>query len=143
MEPASCGCLGVQRPHAWHDGCGPIEYRWKPPQPRRMVKLSTPESIYRRLLDHECCRLERSVVPGVGITVALKRTVSARVTRKGYASSFNIGDLLRPHWAALAGGIVAVVVEGITNLLEPWPKVLQRVEWDRLTACPTLSNKRF
>ena len=47
--------------------------------------------------------------------------MSARVTRKGYASSFNIGDLLRPHWAALAGGIVAVVVEGITNLLEPWP----------------------
>jgi len=51
----------------------------------------------------------------------MQTAVPTRVTRKGYARSFNIGDLLRPHWAALAGGIVAVVVEGITNLLEPWP----------------------
>lgn len=34
---------------------------------------------------------------------------------------FKLGDLLRPHSAALAGGLVAVVVEGAMNLLEPWP----------------------
>ncbi len=42
-------------------------------------------------------------------------------TLKSYARSFKIWDLLKPHSAALAGGIVAVVVEGLTNLLEPWP----------------------
>jgi ATP-binding cassette subfamily B protein len=35
--------------------------------------------------------------------------------------SFKLQDLLRPHWKALAGGIVAVIGEGIVNLLEPWP----------------------
>jgi ATP-binding cassette subfamily B protein len=35
--------------------------------------------------------------------------------------SFKLLDLLRPHWKALAGGIVAVIGEGIVNLLEPWP----------------------
>jgi ATP-binding cassette, subfamily B, bacterial len=32
-----------------------------------------------------------------------------------------ITDLLRPHSKALAVGILAVIGEGITNLLEPWP----------------------
>lgn len=32
-----------------------------------------------------------------------------------------ITDLLRPHWKALAVGILAVIGEGVTNLLEPWP----------------------
>jgi subfamily B ATP-binding cassette protein MsbA len=32
-----------------------------------------------------------------------------------------IGELLKPHLPALAVGLVAVVGEGIANLLEPWP----------------------
>jgi subfamily B ATP-binding cassette protein MsbA len=36
-------------------------------------------------------------------------------------TSFKLDDLLRPHWKALAGGLVAVIGEGIVNLLEPWP----------------------
>ncbi len=34
---------------------------------------------------------------------------------------FRIGSLLWPHRAALAGGLLAVIIEGIANLLEPWP----------------------
>ena len=34
---------------------------------------------------------------------------------------FHLADLLRPHSAALAGGLAAVLVEGVMNLLEPWP----------------------
>ncbi len=32
-----------------------------------------------------------------------------------------IGVLLKPHVPALAVGLVAVVGEGVANLLEPWP----------------------
>ena len=32
-----------------------------------------------------------------------------------------IGHLLKPHAKALAIGLLAVIGEGITNLLEPWP----------------------
>ena len=39
-------------------------------------------------------------------------------TRSG---RFSIGALLRPHFAALAGGLVAVIFESLTNLLAPWP----------------------
>src|SRR5580704_15787946 len=35
--------------------------------------------------------------------------------------SFRLTPLLRPHFPALAGGILAVIGEGIANLLEPWP----------------------
>jgi subfamily B ATP-binding cassette protein MsbA len=34
---------------------------------------------------------------------------------------FRIADLLRPHYKMLAVGFLAVVGEGIANLLEPWP----------------------
>ncbi len=34
---------------------------------------------------------------------------------------FKITDLLRPHWKALTIGLLAVVGEGLANLLEPWP----------------------
>lgn len=36
-------------------------------------------------------------------------------------NSLRIADLLRPHAKALALGLLAVIGEGITNLLEPWP----------------------
>jgi ATP-binding cassette subfamily B protein len=36
-------------------------------------------------------------------------------------NSLTIADLLRPHARALAFGFLAVIGEGITNLLEPWP----------------------
>lgn len=32
-----------------------------------------------------------------------------------------ITDLLRPHWKALAVGLMAVIGEGVTDLLQPWP----------------------
>jgi subfamily B ATP-binding cassette protein MsbA len=32
-----------------------------------------------------------------------------------------VSHLLRPHWGALAGGLAAVVGEGLSNLAEPWP----------------------
>jgi ATP-binding cassette, subfamily B, bacterial len=35
--------------------------------------------------------------------------------------SLKITDLLRPHYKLLAIGVIAVVGEGVTNLLEPWP----------------------
>src|SRR5579864_2447723 len=33
----------------------------------------------------------------------------------------NIKDLLRPHFKLLMAGLVAVVGEGIADLLQPWP----------------------
>ncbi len=48
---------------------------------------------------------------------------------------FSIVDLLRPHRAALAGGILAVVGEGIVSLLEPWP--IKIVVDDVLKASPS------
>jgi subfamily B ATP-binding cassette protein MsbA len=35
--------------------------------------------------------------------------------------SLKILDLLKPHWKALTWGFLAVLGEGLTNLLEPWP----------------------
>ena len=35
--------------------------------------------------------------------------------------SLKVADLLKPHWRALTLGLVAVIGEGLTNLLEPWP----------------------
>src|SRR6266550_136076 len=35
--------------------------------------------------------------------------------------SLTIKELLRPHYKLLAIGLVAVIGEGLTNLLEPWP----------------------
>jgi len=36
-------------------------------------------------------------------------------------SSLTISDLLKPHAKALGFGLLAVIGEGVTNLLEPWP----------------------
>ena len=36
-------------------------------------------------------------------------------------SSLTISDLLKPHARALGFGLLAVIGEGVTNLLEPWP----------------------
>src|SRR6266849_5642269 len=56
-------------------------------------------------------------------------TARARSERR----QFKIIDLLRPHRRALAIGIVAVIGEGVANLLEPWPlKALRR----RRFTCP-------
>ena len=35
--------------------------------------------------------------------------------------TLTIGDLLKPHTKALAVGLIAVIGEGIVNILEPWP----------------------
>ncbi len=35
--------------------------------------------------------------------------------------TLRISDLLRPHWKALAAGLLAVIGEGCTDLLQPWP----------------------
>jgi len=35
--------------------------------------------------------------------------------------TLKIGDLLRPHWKALALGLCAVIGEGCADLLQPWP----------------------
>jgi len=35
--------------------------------------------------------------------------------------TLKIGDLLRPHWRPLAIGFVAVIGEGLADLLQPWP----------------------
>src|SRR5580698_8960944 len=37
------------------------------------------------------------------------------------SSGFKITSLLRPHWKLLAIGFIAVVGEGVANLLDPWP----------------------
>jgi ATP-binding cassette, subfamily B, bacterial len=39
----------------------------------------------------------------------------------GAARQFQITDLLKPHWKVLTVGFLAVVGEGIANLLDPWP----------------------
>lgn len=52
---------------------------------------------------------------------ASEPTVKEDSSLKSDPKKFSIRNLLWPHWAALAGGILAVVVEGIGNLLEPWP----------------------
>lgn len=43
--------------------------------------------------------------------------------------TLKIGDLLRPHWKLLSAGLLAVIGEGIADLLAPWPLkiVLDRV----------------
>jgi ATP-binding cassette, subfamily B, bacterial len=35
--------------------------------------------------------------------------------------SFIIDHLLRPHWKALSVAFVAVIIEGVTDLFDPWP----------------------
>src|SRR6202023_4211187 len=39
----------------------------------------------------------------------------------GESSRLKITDLLRPHSKLLIAGLIAVVGEGIANLLQPWP----------------------
>jgi ATP-binding cassette subfamily B protein len=41
--------------------------------------------------------------------------------REGRKKRLRISELLRPHWGALALGLLAVAGEGAANLLEPWP----------------------
>ena len=45
----------------------------------------------------------------------------ASVKQAGPSRTLRIGDLLRPHWKALSFGLLAVVGEGIADLLEPFP----------------------
>lgn len=52
---------------------------------------------------------------------ALRSLAGGSPPKRPPLRKFSIGALLRPHAAALAGGTLAIVVEGITNLLEPWP----------------------
>jgi len=35
--------------------------------------------------------------------------------------AWRVGDLLRPHWKALAAGLLAAIGEGTADLLQPWP----------------------
>jgi subfamily B ATP-binding cassette protein MsbA len=42
-------------------------------------------------------------------------------TKKGERRSLRITDLLRPHFNILLVGFIAVVGEGVANLLQPWP----------------------
>ena len=37
------------------------------------------------------------------------------------SKTLQIGDLLRPHWKALTGGLLAVIGGGIADILQPWP----------------------
>jgi subfamily B ATP-binding cassette protein MsbA len=46
------------------------------------------------------------------------KTSAAQRERK---KRLRISELLRPHWGALAIGLLAVAGEGAANLLEPWP----------------------
>src|SRR5579862_8987959 len=39
----------------------------------------------------------------------------------GELKPLKITDLLRPHYAVLAWGLIAVAGETVANLLEPWP----------------------
>ena len=41
--------------------------------------------------------------------------------RRAPIKKLTIRELLRPHVSALSFGFIAVVGEGIANLLEPWP----------------------
>jgi ATP-binding cassette, subfamily B, bacterial len=42
-------------------------------------------------------------------------------TKQGEPRSLRITDLLRPHFKILLVGLIAVVGEGLANLLQPWP----------------------
>ena len=44
------------------------------------------------------------------------KTIPRRRTRR-----LSVRDLLKPHWASLVVGFVAVLGEGAANLLQPWP----------------------
>jgi ATP-binding cassette subfamily B protein len=44
-----------------------------------------------------------------------------RVDTVPQSRGWTITDLLKPHWRALALGFLAVIGEGIADLLEPWP----------------------
>jgi subfamily B ATP-binding cassette protein MsbA len=39
----------------------------------------------------------------------------------GKAKDLTIAALLRPHWKALTGGFIAVIVGGVADILQPWP----------------------
>ncbi len=58
-------------------------------------------------------------------------TARARSERR----QFKIIDLLRPHRKALAIGIVAVIGEGVANLLEPWPLKVVLDHVSKVPAC--------
>jgi ATP-binding cassette, subfamily B, bacterial len=51
-------------------------------------------------------------------TSAPQKIAAPREDRK---KRLRISELLRPHWGALAIGLLAVAGEGAANLLEPWP----------------------
>src|SRR5690348_11375375 len=39
----------------------------------------------------------------------------------GKTEDLTIAALLRPHWKALTGGFIAVIVGGVADILQPWP----------------------
>src|SRR5579863_9879348 len=39
----------------------------------------------------------------------------------GKAKDLTIVALLRPHWKALTGGFIAILVGGLADILQPWP----------------------
>lgn len=43
------------------------------------------------------------------------------MTPTGKTKQFQISDLLKPHWKLIVIGFLAVVGEGIADLLDPWP----------------------
>jgi subfamily B ATP-binding cassette protein MsbA len=56
--------------------------------------------------------------------------------------TLTIGDLLKPHSKALAVGLLAVIGEGIVNILEPWPLkiILDNVLQSRSTQAGSISS---
>lgn len=54
-------------------------------------------------------------------TIETSPTPKIASLREGRKNRLRISELLRPHWGALAIGLLAVAGEGAANLLEPWP----------------------
>ena len=56
-----------------------------------------------------------------GDSIQLTKHVPHKEAAHARISKLSIRELLRPHWKALAIGLIAVTGEGVANLLEPWP----------------------
>ncbi len=55
------------------------------------------------------------------MTEVSRAEVESVPPRPGHGPRLTLRELLRPHWGALALGLLAVLGEGLANLLEPWP----------------------
>jgi ATP-binding cassette, subfamily B, bacterial len=89
------------------------------PCPKATVALRSTQSnthAVSRGPDGNCIPL--SDFPGERI---LWKRLFVKDERASTPKRFRITDLLRPHSKALALGLLAVVGEGVANLLEPWP----------------------